>query len=178
MKNLSHTNIERLLDYFESVDSIYMCLEYHNGGKLKPYLITIDPEHKESTIRDIILKIAQGLQYLHEHGVILRNLEIDSIQMTNLTSDAVPRITRLEKTMILASEDKKSYKELGNQDFMAPEVVNGHKYDMKADVWSFGIIVYQMLTGCVPFSGVDEINRKEVDVSKLDEYEPSVKLLI
>ena len=96
MKNLCHTNIERLLDYFESVDSIHMCLEYHNGGKLKPYLITIDPEHKESSIRDIALKIANGLQYLHEHGVILRNLETDSIHMTNLTSDAVPRITRLE----------------------------------------------------------------------------------
>ena len=96
MKNLSHTNIEKLLDYFESVDSIHMCLEYHNGGKLKPYLITIDPEHKESSVRDIALKIAHGLQYLHDHGVILRNLETDSIYMTNLTSDALPRITRLE----------------------------------------------------------------------------------
>lgn len=96
MKNLSHVNIERLLDYFESVDEIHICLEYHNGGKLKPYLITIDQEQRESSIRDIALKIANGLEYLHSHGVILRNLETDSIQMSNLTSDAVPRITRLD----------------------------------------------------------------------------------
>ena len=71
-----------------------------------------------------------------------------------------------------------SYSELGNQDFMAPEVVNGLKYDMKADVWSFGIILYQMLAGSLPFSGIDEINTKDADLSPLDTYHPSLKVLI
>ena len=70
-------------------------MEYHNGGKLKAYLNIIGQVEKEQSVRDISLKIAQGLEYLHSHGVILRNLEMDSIHMTNLTSDATPRITRL-----------------------------------------------------------------------------------
>lgn len=113
MKAVSHVNIERMLDYFEDVSKIYLCLEYHNGGPLKDYLKLIDKEEKEIRVRDIATKIANALEHLHSHGVILRNLDIDSIQMSSLSPYAAPRITNLDQAIILKNDDK-TYKELDN----------------------------------------------------------------
>ena len=61
---------------------------------------------------------------------------------------------------------------------MAPEVVNGVTYDIKADVWSFGIILYFMLTGVHPFNGIDEITNKELNMEPLKEFSPCLQFLL
>ena len=47
MKNISHVGIERLLDHFENIEQVHICMEYHNGGKLKAFLNIIKQEEKE-----------------------------------------------------------------------------------------------------------------------------------
>jgi serine/threonine protein kinase len=101
---------------------------------------------------------------LHDNGIILKNLESTGILM-NLTDDhmeldkSIPRISRLSKANIINYEGH-VHELVGDIRFRAPEVVSNKQYGLKADSWSFGIILFQLITGTVPFNYVERKERK------------------
>ena len=99
--------------------------------------------------------MAQVLEYLHDNGIILRNLDSTGILMTeseNNKYENIPRISRLNKAMVKGESEIDYVSGIyGDIRFRAPEVLKGLPYNKKADSWSYGIILFYILTGQLPF---------------------------
>ena len=104
----------------------------------------------EMRMRDIGLKIAQALEFIHEFGIVVRDLDSGKILMTDNSNIGFPRIANLNKAILLGPHEK-TEDLYGDIRFKAPEVVQGKKYDSKADCWSFGVIMFLMLAKHHPF---------------------------
>jgi serine/threonine protein kinase len=95
----------------------------------------------------IAQKLAQGIDFLHEYGILIGKLKLSTIMMTDNTDQAIPRIYNLSNAMILLPGQKSNdhLEELNIN--LPPEIVAGSAYDHKVDTWSFGVILYYLLTG-------------------------------
>jgi serine/threonine protein kinase len=92
-----HPYVVRLLDYFEDREYIYLCLEKHHGTFLDNYIEVNGDKIQESDIITYASTIGNTLEYLHDNGILLRNIETSSIIMTDMTmKSAVPRISSFE----------------------------------------------------------------------------------
>jgi serine/threonine protein kinase len=150
-----HHNVVRLEDYFEDRERFYLCLELHSKQTLHGYINATDRKLEESQARELCLKIARALEYLHENGIILKNLEAKGILMTEAAisshlDTSVPRISNLDRAHVMGYENH-TRGNYGDQRFRAPEVLRNKPYNFKADSWSFGIIIFFLLAGRLPF---------------------------
>ncbi|KAM6155524.1 serine/threonine-protein kinase ULK1 isoform 1-T1 [Rhynchocyon petersi] len=155
LKELKHENIVALYDFQEMANSVYLVMEYCNGGDLADYLHTMRTL-SEDTIRLFLQQIAGAMQLLHSKGIIHRDLKPQNILLSNPGGRrANPNNIRvkiadfgfaryLQSNMMAATL-------CGSPMYMAPEVIMSQHYDGKADLWSIGTIVYQCLTGKAPF---------------------------
>ena len=105
----------------------------------------------ELRIKDLALKIGMALEHLHDNGIILKNLESTGILMSD---NDIPRISRLNRAEIMGYEAH-CHGLFGDPRYRAPEVLRGSHYDFKADSWSFGVILFELLTGRLPFDDSD-----------------------
>uniref|UniRef100_A0A2K6QZQ5 non-specific serine/threonine protein kinase n=1 Tax=Rhinopithecus roxellana TaxID=61622 RepID=A0A2K6QZQ5_RHIRO len=155
LKELKHENIVALYDFQEMANSVYLVMEYCNGGDLADYLHTMRTL-SEDTIRLFLQQIAGAMRLLHSKGIIHRDLKPQNILLSNPAGRrANPNSIRvkiadfgfaryLQSNMMAATL-------CGSPMYMAPEVIMSQHYDGKADLWSIGTIVYQCLTGKAPF---------------------------
>ncbi|XP_036132130.1 serine/threonine-protein kinase ULK1 isoform X1 [Molossus molossus] len=155
LKELKHENIVALYDFQEMANSVYLVMEYCNGGDLADYLHAMRTL-SEDTIRLFLQQIAGAMQLLHSKGIIHRDLKPQNILLSNPGGRrANPNNIRvkiadfgfaryLQSNMMAATL-------CGSPMYMAPEVIMSQHYDGKADLWSIGTIVYQCLTGKAPF---------------------------
>uniref|UniRef100_A0A8D0NKP7 non-specific serine/threonine protein kinase n=1 Tax=Sus scrofa TaxID=9823 RepID=A0A8D0NKP7_PIG len=155
LKELKHENIVALYDFQEMANSVYLVMEYCNGGDLADYLHTMRTL-SEDTIRLFLQQIAGAMRLLHSKGIIHRDLKPQNILLSNPGGRrANPNNIRvkiadfgfaryLQSNMMAATL-------CGSPMYMAPEVIMSQHYDGKADLWSIGTIVYQCLTGKAPF---------------------------
>lgn len=155
LKELKHENIVALYDFQEMTNSVYLVMEYCNGGDLADYLHTMRTL-SEDTIRLFLQQIAGAMRLLHSKGIIHRDLKPQNILLANPGGRrANPNSIRvkiadfgfaryLQSNMMAATL-------CGSPMYMAPEVIMSQHYDGKADLWSIGTIVYQCLTGKAPF---------------------------
>ncbi|XP_075903191.1 serine/threonine-protein kinase ULK1a [Nelusetta ayraudi] len=155
LKELKHENIVGLLDCQEAGGSLYLVMEYCNGGDLAEYLqsnVTLS----ESTIRMFLRQIAKAMKVLQTKGIIHRDLKPQNILLCHPDG-----CKRRPKNAIIKIADFGFARHLrtnmmagtlcGSPLYMAPEVIMSQQYDAKADLWSIGTIVYQCLTGKAPF---------------------------
>uniref|UniRef100_A0A3Q4IAA3 non-specific serine/threonine protein kinase n=1 Tax=Neolamprologus brichardi TaxID=32507 RepID=A0A3Q4IAA3_NEOBR len=153
LKELKHENIVALLDFQETASSVYLVMEYCNGGDLADYL------HKgtlsEDTIRVFLQQIAGAMRVLQSKGIIHRDLKPQNILLSyppgckSHSNNTCIKIDfgfarYLQNNMMAATL-------CGSPMYMAPEVIMSQNYDAKADLWSIGTIVFQCLTGKAPF---------------------------
>uniref|UniRef100_A0A667IEE1 non-specific serine/threonine protein kinase n=1 Tax=Lynx canadensis TaxID=61383 RepID=A0A667IEE1_LYNCA len=155
LKELKHENIVALYDFQEMANSVYLVMEYCNGGDLADYLHAMRTL-SEDTIRLFLQQIAGAMRLLHSKGIIHRDLKPQNILLSNPGGRrANPNNIRvkiadfgfaryLQSNMMAATL-------CGSPMYMAPEVIMSQHYDGKADLWSIGTIVYQCLTGKAPF---------------------------
>nr|XP_033812939.1 serine/threonine-protein kinase ULK1 [Geotrypetes seraphini] len=155
LKELKHENIVALFDFQELANSIYLVMEYCNGGDLADYLQTMRTL-SEDTIRIFLQQIAGAMKMLHSKGIIHRDLKPQNILLSyaggKKSNPSNIRIKiadfgfarYLQSNMMAATL-------CGSPMYMAPEVIMSQHYDGKADLWSVGTIIYQCLTGKAPF---------------------------
>jgi len=101
----------------------------------------------EARCRVITQKLAQGIEFLHEYGIMIGKLNLDTILMTDKSDQAIPRISNLTTARILMPYQKVKDHTLEFGINWAPEVCLGQSFDLKIDSWSFGTILYHLLTG-------------------------------
>lgn len=101
----SHTYVVELEDFFETQDCFYFVYELHSTLTLRSFIISVSWTIEEKHIRDFALKIAQTIEFLHESGITIKNLSIDSFLMSATTTEgsldnAMPRLLRLNKAIV------------------------------------------------------------------------------
>ena len=147
MKNLNHPNIVKLYDTIidDTTDNIYLVLEYFGRGDFSKFLKK--RPLKEKYAKKYLKQLASGLKYLLENKIIHRDLKPQNILVTNLGDIKITDFgfaRYFDNDMVIQTI-------CGSPLYMAPEIMKNKKYDLKSDLWSVGIILFEMLVGQAPF---------------------------
>ncbi len=147
---LSHPNIVTIYDVGRSEDIAYIAMEYLQGQELRD-ILNETPLLPTSQVLDIIVQIARGLAYAHEHDIVHRDVKPSNVMIvrdghTKITDFGIAR-------MASAAVRTQTGMVLGSPKYMSPEQVLGKEIDRRSDIFSLGVMLYEMLTGQVPFIG-------------------------
>ncbi|UCC80166.1 MAG: protein kinase [Candidatus Zixiibacteriota bacterium] len=146
---LNHPNIITIFEVNEYEDRPFFVMEYVEGNPLSD-VIEKDGLPSDQAV-DIILQIGEGLKAAHKAGIVHRD-----IKPSNIIIDESGRCRILDFGLAaVQSEDRltKTGSLLGTVEYMSPEQVRGEKVDHRSDIFSLGILLYEMLTGKLPFKG-------------------------
>jgi len=130
-------------------------LEYCRGGDLHAYL----QRHRrvsEKVAKHFIRQLASGLQMLRDNNVVHRDLKPQNILLVENNENSLLKIADFGFAKFL-QPFALAETLCGSPLYMAPEVMQAQKYDAKADLWSVGVILYQLVTGIPPFNGDNQI---------------------
>ncbi|MFH2139431.1 MAG: serine/threonine-protein kinase [Pseudomonadota bacterium] len=147
---LSHPNIVTIYDVGRTGDIAYIAMEYLHGRELRDVL----NENKilpVAQVLDVIIQVAQGLSYAHEHEIVHRDVKPSNVMVVR---DGHVKITDFGiARMASAAVRTQTGMVLGSPKYMSPEQVLGKVTDQRSDIFSLGVMLYEMLTGQVPFIG-------------------------
>jgi len=162
MREHTHPNLVKLHAVEKATDEqhVYLVMEFCAGGDLAAFLKKRGGHVPESTARCFMKQIAQGIAYLQSHNLIHRDLKPHNLLLTRDSTAAIVKVAdfgfaRLIQPTTLADTM------CGSPLYMAPEVLSSQKYDLKADLWSSGTILFQMITGKPPYHGDNYIHLLE-----------------
>eukprot|EP00249_Psilotum_nudum_P011649 c23300_g1_i1 orf=420-2540(-) len=151
LKKTNHPNIIRLHDIVEAPNRIYLVLEYCAGGDLAAYIQRYG-RVSEAVARHFMCQLGSGLQVLRENNLIHRDLKPQNLLLSTNDSSAVLKIADFGFARSLQPQGLAETL-CGSPLYMAPEILQFQKYDAKADLWSVGTILFQLVTGRPPFCG-------------------------
>ncbi|XP_072985246.1 serine/threonine-protein kinase ATG1c [Typha latifolia] len=155
LKRISHPNIINFYDFVQGPGRIYHILEYCRGGDLSKY-IQRHGKVPEATAKHFIRQLASGLQVLRDNNVVHRDLKPQNLLLTAHEEYSVLKIADFGLARSLQPRDLAETM-CGSPLYMAPEVMQNQKYDTKADLWSAGVILFQLVTGKTPFDGNNQM---------------------
>ncbi len=147
---LQHQNIVTIFDAGEEHDLAYIAMEFLKGKDLLDFCKdgNLLPVPK---VLSIVARVAEALAYAHRQNVVHRDIKPANI-MYELDSDTV-KVTDFGIARITDSSKTKTGLVLGTPSFMSPEQLAGKKVDGRSDLYSLGVMLFQMLTGVLPFRG-------------------------
>ena len=143
LKNISHNSIIRIYDVFESLNDVYIVMQ-KGGESLKSYIANLNLSFDE--VLKISSQIANGLKCLHSLGIIHRDIKLENI----VHSSNEFRLIDFGLSTIISSSES-TLDSYGTITYMSPEIIKKEKYNNKADIWSFGVVVYILLKKRLPF---------------------------
>jgi len=144
---LNHPNIVTIFDAGDEQDLAYIAMEFLDGIDLSPYTKK-DKLLPLSTTLKIVGKVAEALQYAHDHGVIHRDIKPANIMI--LKNKSV-KVTDFGIAHIIESSKTKAGVVLGTPSYMSPEQLSGKKLDGRSDLFSLGVMLYELACGTRPF---------------------------
>ncbi|TKV98530.1 hypothetical protein SEVIR_9G565800v4 [Setaria viridis] len=148
LKSIDHPNILRLLDTIDTTNMMYLVLEYCDGGDLDAFL------HKHgrlpvATAKDLMRQLAEGLKVLRERNIVHRDLKPQNLLLSTNDDAIILKIGDFG----FAKHENLAATICGSPYYMAPEIWQGKDYDAKSDLWSVGVILFQLVTGKLPYTG-------------------------
>jgi serine/threonine-protein kinase ULK/ATG1 len=153
MKKLNHPNIAKFYDVIYDNDKVYIAMEYCNGGDLAKYIT----KNKKVNDHTFFHEIIEGIKYLHKNKIIHRDIK----PATFLIHDNHIKITDFGFSKILKNNELVNTF-CGSPLYMAPDVLKHNKYSYNSDIWSMGVILYELITKRHPYyetQAVDLMNR-------------------
>uniref|UniRef100_A0AAV2LS08 Ribosomal protein S6 kinase n=1 Tax=Knipowitschia caucasica TaxID=637954 RepID=A0AAV2LS08_KNICA len=154
LAEVNHPFIVKLHYAFQTEGKLYLILDFLRGGDLFTRL-SKEVMFTEDDVKFYLAELALALDHLHSLGIIYRDLKPENIL---LDEEGHIKITDFGLSKEANDQDKRAYSFCGTIEYMAPEVVNRRGHTQSADWWSFGVLMFEMLTGSLPFQGKD---RKE-----------------
>uniref|UniRef100_A0AAR2IJV8 Ribosomal protein S6 kinase n=1 Tax=Pygocentrus nattereri TaxID=42514 RepID=A0AAR2IJV8_PYGNA len=172
LAEVNHPFIVKLHYAFQTEGKLYLILDFLRGGDLFTRLskevssleaiefhlkviMPVTVMFTEEDVKFYLAELALALDHLHSLGIIYRDLKPENIL---LDEEGHIKITDFGLSKEAIDHDKRAYSFCGTIEYMAPEVVNRRGHTQSADWWSFGVLMFEMLTGSLPFQGKD---RKE-----------------
>uniref|UniRef100_A0ABD2X925 Ribosomal protein S6 kinase n=1 Tax=Trichogramma kaykai TaxID=54128 RepID=A0ABD2X925_9HYME len=151
--DIEHPFIVRLHYAFQTEGKLYLILDFLRGGDLFSRL-SQQLMFTEEDVKFYLAELALALDHVHKLGIIYRDLKPENI-LLDTEGHVVLTDFGLSKQPL---DDSQTYSFCGTVEYMAPEIVNRKGHSFAADWWSFGVVLFEMLTGVLPFHGA---NRKE-----------------
>ncbi|XP_073111994.1 serine/threonine-protein kinase ATG1a isoform X2 [Elaeis guineensis] len=151
LRQVSHPNIVCLHQAIQTEDKIFLVLEYCTGGDLAAY-IQRRGRVSEAVARHFMRQLASGLQVLWKNNLIHRDLKPQNLLLSSTDETPVLKIGDFGFARYLTPQGLADTL-CGSPLYMAPEIIQDRKYDAKADLWSVGAILFQLVTGKLPFDG-------------------------
>lgn len=148
--NLSDANIVNVLDVGTQEDIDYIVMEYVSGKTLKE-LIKYSGKLNYNTAIKIALQIAKALDCAHRNNIIHRDIKSQNIMVTELGEVKVTDFGIAKSTDSQTITNTTSI--IGSAHYLSPEQAKGTYIDFRSDIYSFGIVLYEMVTGRLPFEG-------------------------
>lgn len=147
---LNHPNIVTVYDIGKTETACYMAMEYIEGEELRTLLAPGKPLPVGQAL-SIAAQVAEGLAYAHERGVVHRDVKPANIMVP--ASGAVKITDFGIARMRSSSVQTQTGMMMGSPKYMSPEQVIGKRADHRSDIFSLGVILYEMLSGAAPFTG-------------------------
>jgi serine/threonine protein kinase len=154
---LNHPCIATIYDIDEADGKKFLVLEYISGGTLKSQLNkrkTVDQEWSISEVIDYGIQMADGLAHAHRHGIVHRDIKSDNVMMTDEGKVKITDfgLAKLRGTIHVT----RTGSTVGTLAYIAPEQLRGEEIDNRADLFSFGVVMYEMAALRLPFRGEHE----------------------
>lgn len=146
---LNHPGIVSIYEYGEQDDTVFIVMEYAPGDTLHGYLSRRD-SIKLSVIGDIMSQLLEALDFAHENGIVHRDVKPANIIVS---PSGTIKVTDFGIARINTSTLTQTGMVMGTPSYMAPEQYVGLALDRRADVFSAGVVLYELLTGVKPFVG-------------------------
>lgn len=167
--SLDHPNIVNIYDVGEEKDIYYIVMEYVKGMTLKQYIQRYHHIPVEKTLH-IMEQVTSAIEHAHQHGIIHRdikpqNILIDDNDHVKITDFGIA--TALSATTITQTNSV-----LGSVHYLSPEQARGGMANKKSDIYSLGIVMFELLTGRLPFSGESAVS---IALKHLQTTTPSVR---
>jgi serine/threonine-protein kinase len=150
---LDHPNVVRSLDDEANRTEPYLILEYIEGDNLRHYGGSLGHAVPIDTAIDWGRQLAAALEYLHERGIVHRDLKPENVIISR---DGQLRIMDFGTAMLDGAKRltwRHLSESLGTPDYMSPEQIKGERGDARSDLYAWGVLMYEVLTGRPPFQG-------------------------
>ncbi|KAF5276204.1 hypothetical protein FQR65_LT04009 [Abscondita terminalis] len=145
---LKHPSILELYTFFEDVNFVYLVLELCHNGELQQYLKRNNEVLSEPEASHIMKQIVEGIQYLHSHNILHRDMSLSNLL---LTKNMQVKIADFGLATQLSRPDEKHLTLCGTPNFISPEVASRNLHGLETDVWGLGCLLYTLLVGTPPF---------------------------
>jgi serine/threonine-protein kinase len=154
--NLSHQNIVPVFDWGEDGGTYFIVMEYVDGRPLSSILRTAGPLHPDRAV-EIAADVAAALAYAHRHGVVHRDVKPGNVLITDegtvkVTDFGIARAVNTEESLTQTGAV------MGTATYFSPEQAEGIAVDARSDIYSLGVVLFEMVTGRPPFVGESPVS--------------------
>jgi eukaryotic-like serine/threonine-protein kinase len=152
-RRLDHPGVQRSLDIGANRSEPYLVLEYVDGQNLRSVMRELDGPVDIDQAERWGTQLAEAIRYLHGQGIVHRDLKPENVLVDGAGNLKISDFG----TAMLDGARRLTWKHLseslGTPDYMSPEQVQGERGDARSDIYSWGVLMYELLSGTVPFSG-------------------------
>lgn len=167
--SLSHPNIVSIYDVGEEEDNLYMVMEYIDGLTLKEYIQQYGPVDVNDAV-DIMKQVISAISHAHDNDIVHRDIKPQNILLNNFGQ---AKVTDFGIAIALSATSlTQTNSILGSVHYLSPEQARGGMATKKSDIYSIGILFFELLTGRLPFSGQSPVS---IALKHLQNETPSVR---
>src|SRR4051794_38321398 len=146
---LSHPNIVSIYDRGQAEDTYYIAMEYLDGRSLKELIVSRGPAPVGVAI-DYARQILTALRFAHRNGIVHRDIKPHNVLVDD---EGRVKVTDFGIARAGASQMTEAGSIIGTAQYLSPEQARGAPVDQRSDLYSLGVVLYELLTGVVPFTG-------------------------
>ena len=170
--SLNHPHIIKYYEVYEDLKSVSVVMDLAEGGDLFDFILkSPDGRLSDEVTLELMIQILETMDYLHnEKKICHRDIKPENFLI--IIEDSKPNIKLIDfgfATYLKEGVAMNDY--LGTPQYTAPEIINREPYDEKVDLWSIGILLFNMLTGCQPFTSESYVPIEEQVCSKIIPFE-------